>query len=621
MTQRNHAIDGLRALAVLAVLLFHVDKQVLSGGYLGVDLFFVISGYVVSKNLRCTRSSYFAFLGRRFYRLFPAAAFTILATVGLFSLTGSGLLSKDHIFSALSAMFAVSNFYFMTHSSYFSTALEGNPFLHFWSLSVEEQFYLIWPLLILCFRQWKFAWIFIFVALLTLLSWGFFTFFATEAFYFMPARAFQFGAGALIAFVDERHLKNIPKPALPLTLMIALGLMAINDGTLTWIFGVFFPTLIFTLLVASAAADSNNRFLSVAFIQLIGRASYSIYLAHWPIVVYIAVMFGLDLTAKIFAIALSLILGFALFYFVERPFNVLPPRLNQLRGWAAPSLMAAAVGMTSALALAPTHRPTSDTVASSVERAVNAQFERTRDVRAAATRKMWMCNTYEEGRRRGEVQYKLLADLPLDTCLVGQKLLLADSTGEAATGFLATLWETDDFGQLHGAGCGFDIIPLRPDCDRHNALRQQLLTAQPCRYTQVVLAFKLGRYTPERLARISALLRNSTCKIKILSPLPVFTMSPPQIVAAHGPATDLTNWLVPSLHVAQASLSEMLKSLSNTEIFSWSPLDWAPSRLPAMTENGKPIYRDIYHFTPDGKDWLTLAFLSRAGLKAQGEHK
>lgn len=621
MTQRNHAIDGLRAFAVMSVLLFHVDKQVFAGGYLGVDLFFVISGYVVSKSLIQTRSSYVSFLARRFYRLFPAATVTILATIGLFEISGAGLLNEDHIRSALSATFAVSNIYFMLQSSYFSTALDGNPFVHFWSLSVEEQFYLIWPAVILLVHRWRFLWLFIFIIFLTFLSWVLFTFLATEAFYLMPARAFQFGAGALVAFVDKDRLRSIPKRTLPLMLLFALAAMAANNGTLGWSIGVLIPTAIFTLLVASAAANPNSRVMSFTLIQQIGRASYSIYLVHWPIIVYMSLIFGMDLTLKFAAIGLSIVLGFALFHFVEYPFNVPPPRFMSFRGWVAPSLTAAAVGVTSAFALDPTQRLTLSTGVAPVEQAVHSQFERTRTVRADATNKMWTCNTYEDGRRRGENQYKLLADLPLETCLKGQKLLLADSTGEAATGFLATLWETDDFGQLHGAGCAFDSVPIRPDCDRLNALRQQLLSAQPCGYTEVVLAFKWGRYSPERLARISELLKRATCKVQVLSPLPVFTMSPPQIVAAHGPTVDLTNWLDPSLHAAHGSLSEMPRSLPHVEILKWSPLDGGQSKLAATTETGKLIYRDIYHFTPDGKDWLTLAFLGRAGLKTTGERK
>lgn len=138
-------IDGLRSLAIAAVLIFHADKTLLPSGYLGVDLFFVISGFVVTRSLAIRNVSYGRFLAARFYRLAPAAAATVLLTFAVFSVTSADLLSIEHKVTGSAAVIALSNFYLMFQNSYFDSAVQGNPFLHFWSLSVEEQFYLVWP--------------------------------------------------------------------------------------------------------------------------------------------------------------------------------------------------------------------------------------------------------------------------------------------------------------------------------------------------------------------------------------------------------------------------------------------------------------------------------------------
>ena len=145
-------IDGLRAIAVLVVVLFHFEVDAFAGGFVGVDVFFVISGFLITRLIRhdvdAGRFSFGVFYIRRVRRLFPALFVTIVVTF----IAASVLFTPLHLErlggSALHALLSVSNFYFWTESGYFDATSTVKPLLHFWSLSVEEQFYLVWPALL-----------------------------------------------------------------------------------------------------------------------------------------------------------------------------------------------------------------------------------------------------------------------------------------------------------------------------------------------------------------------------------------------------------------------------------------------------------------------------------------
>ena len=146
------ALDGLRAISIVFVIVFHLNEKYLPGGYIGVDVFFVISGYIITKNiLSSSKSNKFNFIDfywKRAARLLPAAAVLgVLTLIFSYVIYGpNGLYSN--LYSFLSSLFWLSNVYFYANSGYFDPVSLSNPYLHFWSLSVEEQFYIFWPLLI-----------------------------------------------------------------------------------------------------------------------------------------------------------------------------------------------------------------------------------------------------------------------------------------------------------------------------------------------------------------------------------------------------------------------------------------------------------------------------------------
>jgi peptidoglycan/LPS O-acetylase OafA/YrhL len=206
-------LDGLRALAVVGVVAFHLSETHLPGGFIGVDVFFVISGFIITRGLRASgdRVGFADFYARRMARLLPAATVTIIVTL----LVSAAILAPEDreqiAATALAALAFASNIFFRFNAGYFDDALAANPLLHFWSLSVEEQFYLVWPLLIVGLTRLGPARAARWIAGLTLgaivLSWSVERHDSTLFFYAMPMRAFQFLLGACLVYFEARPVR------------------------------------------------------------------------------------------------------------------------------------------------------------------------------------------------------------------------------------------------------------------------------------------------------------------------------------------------------------------------------------------------------------------------------
>jgi len=225
------SIDGLRAIAVLSVVLFHCGFARFSGGYVGVDIFFVISGYLITRKIHLeiveNNFSFLAFYLARMRRLFPA----LLATVTVTMLGGTLIFTPEH-FSALAqsaiySILAASNVYFWSQTGYWDLQSNLKPLLHIWSLSVEEQFYLVWPLLLLCSSRLRhhlgLALLFAIVCISVYFAGVIGELHPSAVFYLMPFRAFEFATGAVLIKFEQYR----PKPgiALEIATAIALGLI------------------------------------------------------------------------------------------------------------------------------------------------------------------------------------------------------------------------------------------------------------------------------------------------------------------------------------------------------------------------------------------------------------
>jgi peptidoglycan/LPS O-acetylase OafA/YrhL len=333
-------IEGLRAIAILLVVAFHVGVPGLRGGFVGVDVFFVLSGYLITgllvHELRSTgRLRLLNFYGRRIRRLLPAVAVMLVVVV----VAVSTLLSPDERKLYSRAAFAAgayaSNIWFQLYSSdYFSPAAEGNPFLHTWSLAVEEQFYLVWPLLlVLTFRMSRstrgLSIVMVTVSAVSFAVCLWLTAHTPQsAFFSSPARAWQFGIGGLAALIPQATIARFGKTA---GLLGVAGLLAILAGAMIFSpdtpfpgTGALLPVLGTTAMLISGVAGSPLRgirgMLTSRPFQYVGRLSYSWYLWHWPVLILGAVLLpSLGLAGRAALALVALGIAAVSFSVVENP--------------------------------------------------------------------------------------------------------------------------------------------------------------------------------------------------------------------------------------------------------------------------------------------------------------
>ena len=286
----RHDIDGLRAIAVLAVLGFHLDPELLPGGFQGVDMFFVVSGYVITRLIVSSGAafSFRDFYRRRFLRLFPALCVTAIATMA-----AAYPLYAAHDYttlgwSALASIFGVSNIFFYGHIDYLNDNTAIHPLLHTWSLGVEEQFYLLWPFVIAIVGRriapgWLVAIVFGLSFAANLVAVAVDTQFA---FYIAPIRFFEFASGAAVLLWGGLvpRVLHVGLGCLGLVL-IAIGLLTIGESFAWPDVYALLPVGGIALLLVAGTHPVWQSILRNATLRVVGRLSYTLYLVHWPIIV------------------------------------------------------------------------------------------------------------------------------------------------------------------------------------------------------------------------------------------------------------------------------------------------------------------------------------------------
>ncbi len=319
----------MRALAVLVVLLFHLDIPGVEGGFLGVDLFFVISGFIITRNilsdLRGGTFSLKEFYIRRFRRLFPALLVTVLLTLVVAVVIVPPIELVNTAKSAIFALFSLANFNFWLESGYFDAAANTKPLLHTWSLSVEEQFYLFWPALVLLLantrRRIIVAVVLLLLSLGSALLWR--DSFPNGIFFLLPFRLHQLMAGALIAILALRladHWGNLS------TLLASIGFVALSitlNGRYSPAVGAAAVAGFGFLMLLGRDAALAQALFGNKPMQWIGQRSYAIYLVHWPIIVLFKYYtdFQLNNVERALLLILSIVAAIALHDLVEKPFR------------------------------------------------------------------------------------------------------------------------------------------------------------------------------------------------------------------------------------------------------------------------------------------------------------
>lgn len=344
-------IDGLRTVAVLGVVLFHLGFASFSGGFAGVDVFFVISGYLISRNiigdLKTGTFSFAGFYARRARRILPALIFTVGASFIAGLLWLSPIAMRQFAKESTHALLSISNIqYWREARQYFAAASDQLALLHCWSLSLEEQFYLFWPMiLIFGLRVRKLA--------LTILGFGVLSFGAAvwvartdpqAAFFLTPFRVFEFAIGAAVLFLERTPIRN-KAFAQGLT---ALGLLCIVGSFVLFTpassFGAvtLIPCIGAAAIILAGSNGGSNALLTNAPVLAVGRASYSLYLCHWPMIFFAKLIFGdatQGPTGQITLLVLMFLTAFWMRRFIEKPFRLMPANLRTLGRFAAAILL------------------------------------------------------------------------------------------------------------------------------------------------------------------------------------------------------------------------------------------------------------------------------------------
>ncbi|MDR3504337.1 MAG: acyltransferase family protein [Legionella sp.] len=337
--QYRKDIDGIRAVAVLAVMFFHAFPKLIPGGFIGVDVFFVISGFVISNliihQMANNQFHWTSFYIKRINRIFPALIIILLSAL----VSGYFLLFSDeyqnlskHI---LGSTFFLNNFILWNEAGYFDTSSDFKPLLHLWSLGIEEQFYLICPLIL--FLLWKkrikpiVASLIICISLLINLLGA--PQYNIATFYLPPSRFWELGLGGAIAYVRFFHSNHLQKTTTApyINLLNLLGILSFSALLLSIFYfnssliypgwAVLLPTLCTGVLLCTTTSWVNRTLLATPFLTLIGIISYPLYLWHWELLSFARIILSETLSYRLASVLLLISLGLAwmTYQFIEKP--------------------------------------------------------------------------------------------------------------------------------------------------------------------------------------------------------------------------------------------------------------------------------------------------------------
>lgn len=353
-------IDGLRAVAVLAVLSYHAFPDIFTGGFIGVDIFFVISGYLITKILLTHRmlkcSDFIYFYSKRIIRIFPALIIVLIICLvfGWFF-----LLKDEYVYLAkytVGAGVFVSNILSWLDSGYFDISADTKPLLHLWSLGVEEQFYIIWPIVILLAKKFRVSLLAVILLLIAVslacstMAWHY----PTAGFFLIPARVWELLVGGLAGYISLNSQGRTYKVLSVLEqlktsrllskftqfrtigsrssnviatlgfILIACSLIWIDSSFLFPGYIAIIPVLGTVIIIFSGPTSWINHYiLSSRLLVFIGLISFPLYLWHWPLLVFYNIVSGGDnnVTIKIGLLLVSFILAASTFYYIEQPFR------------------------------------------------------------------------------------------------------------------------------------------------------------------------------------------------------------------------------------------------------------------------------------------------------------
>jgi peptidoglycan/LPS O-acetylase OafA/YrhL len=613
-------IDGLRAIAVLSVVLFHLGfSERIGGGFVGVDVFFAISGYLITGILQAEldagRLSIAEFYNRRVRRIFPA-----LFVVHIFCLAASAIMlfpteAKAVGHDVLWSLAFVSNVVFARAGGYFDQASKVDPLLHTWSLSVEEQFYIVLPLLLWLLSRLRPR-----VRLIVLAGIGVLSFVACQkmvgvdarrAFYFVQYRAWELLAGSLLALGAIPSVRGrIAAEVLGLAgiSLIFFAIFSIRSSTPFPGYWAIPPCLgALAILHSGAQVETlTSRLLGAAPLRLIGLVSYSFYLWHWPaIALYNTRHDEMTTGARFLILGLTLLASVLSYRYVERPFRSKPYRRS-----ARTTLLIAATGMASVAALA------------LVVPVAAARLKPQSELADAALRYL----KYDADVRQGTCfLFSGFDDAALfrkDLCLQmhpGRRsfLVMGDSHAAHFAPAFAALRPDIDVLQATASGCE----PVRGGggakrcTELFSYIFEQFLPGQ--HVDTVVLAGRWPRATLPALQETITYLRPHVGRVVVLGPVVEYNRPFPELLASsitdHYPAL-IGHHLVPAQRATDRLFARRLAS-SGAEYYSVYEATCPHGDCTLWAAPGVPMQYDEHHLTLRGAELV----LERLGPGLFGE--
>ena len=592
------ALEGMRALAVVAVLLFHLDFLSFQGGFLGVDLFFVISGFIITRNLLLDteqrRFTYGNFYLRRYRRLIPA----LIVTVALTMWVATAIIPPDDLAlaarSAIFSLFSLGNINFWLESGYFDSSAATKPLLHTWSLSVEEQFYLLWPaLLALALRLRREMGVALSLLFASLSVSLYFTTTEPEAvFYLLPFRVHQFMAGAIIA-ITGMSLTGRPGSTLTIlascTLLCSFVLVSETTSPFTSAVLVSFAGW---MLIATRSSPIAITLFGNAVMQWIGTRSYALYLTHWPLIVLYKYGSGfeLSLAAQVVLGIGSILSAIALHELVEKPFRLQGPDNTVFKKHAI-SITTVALALTAGTSLSLWRldglpKRESGEVAALAAKAKKGGTQRFFRIRTNT------CHLTETSNVKDYDPVRCAASGPGYPNI----LVLGDSLAADIYMMLAETYPGANISQATAAGCP-PLLSQRPGiydaCEDLNTLRlsQNFLADKDL----VVMAADWKKSHYDSLRETVEHLANLGKPVTVIGPRIKFIEKADLLIHQQHSLEDINERLSPVADRRPGVLDELRDALPNTEVVDFVALQCRPDC--DMVINGEVIYADRHHLT------------------------
>lgn len=613
--ERFDFIDGLRALAALAIVGYHINDFRIPGGFIGVDIFFVISGFLITRQISASmdegRFKLGIFYARRMRRLFPALIAVLLFSYALASIT---LLPSELVafsWSLLSSATYVSNIYFYQNSGYFDNDADFSPLLHTWSLSVEEQFYLAFPLVFIAVSRIAPGYRFHCLVLLGLISLASSELIMGDdpsaAFYLSPYRAWEFAFGGIVALWRGRWLGSrflAEFLAIISLALIGLGFLLMSDTFHFPGIGAV-PVTAATALVIFLCTRMKllaGSILSFPALVAVGRSSYSLYLWHWPIIVFYRIQFNADpnLFEQVLLLVCCLVVAGLSYRFIEQPF--LKMQIPQRSYWVVVRAMGVSVAV--ALLAAPLIFTGGLPHRFSAQRLYFASFL---GASTESENGSGVCFLAESSTR--------FLDYSTEQCLAVRSdrknvLLIGDSHAAHLITALRARFPDTNFAQANAAGCQPTLSPkgARRCVGLLNFIYSTVVPSR--QFDAVILAARWRDSDIPGIKETAAYLAENASKVFILGPTVEYILPLPRLLATR---PEMDNRYILYDEIMQRDRAIRAAVSGTASFISVFDAICSDGKCVNIAAGGAPLSYDYGHFTQQGAA-LVVDRLATKGL-------